>query len=97
MAIVPEQMDPMDSFLVMLVVISIASGMPHPDTVEVTIKGFFRFVYGWIYGSAQALCQNAGKVNPSLGNLTIPKTIVVANPDAPKPARPLAPIDTTEA
>lgn len=97
MDLIPQAMDPMDSFLVMLVVISVASGMPHPDTVEFSIKGLFKFIYGWLYGSSQALCQNAGKVNPSLGNMTIPKTIVVANPEAHKELRPLAPIDTLEA
>lgn len=63
-------MDPMDSVLVMVFVISVASGMVHPEEVDWAalwrpLSAFLKFWYTWLYRSAQALCQNAGRINPS--------------------------------
>lgn len=70
MSLLPEQMDPMDSVLVMVFVISVASGMVHPEEIDWPalwrpLSAFLKFWYTWLYRSAQALCQNAGRINPS--------------------------------
>lgn len=55
--------DPLDSILILVLLISIASGAPHPDAPW---RGFAHFLYAWFYGSLQAFSQNASKINPSL-------------------------------
>lgn len=58
--------DPLDSILYVVAGISIASGMPHPETLKKQ-SGFLFFWYSWIFSSCQAFAQNAGRLNPSLG------------------------------
>lgn len=59
--------DPLDSILYVVAGISVASGMPHPDTLKKQ-SGFLFFWYSWLFSACQAFAQNAGRL-PSLGGI----------------------------
>ncbi len=58
--------DPLDSILYVVAGISIASGMPHPETLK-RQSGFLFFWYSWLFAACQSFAQNAGRISPQLG------------------------------